>query len=201
MIVKSGLRYFSEVSQLKYFPASANLLLVIFYQNFLEVMMMTKRIFALSLTISILLASVSGIAAQTGGWDILDAHLNEEIAVKAKDRKTVFGVLISVNADALTVRTADKNKIAEISLSRETVEKIWLAELNGSSRNTLKGAGIGAAVGAGIGAAALLANRDEGGGAYGVAVPFYAAVGAVVGGVGGFFARNKNKKERLIYRK
>lgn len=166
---------------------------------------MTRRIFALSLTISILLASVSALAAQTGGgtgsWDTLDAYLKKEIAVKAKDRKTVFGVLISVNAEAITVRTADKNKVAEVSSSRETVEKIWLAELNGSSRNTLKGAGIGAAVGAGIGAAALAANRDEGGGAYGAAVPFYAAVGAVVGGVAGFFARNKNNKERLIYRK
>lgn len=168
-------------------------------------MIMTKRIFALSLTISILLVSVSGLAAQTGGstgsWDTLDPYLNKEIAVKAKDKKTVFGILISINANAITVRTADKNKVAEVSSSRETVEKIWLAELNGSSRNTLKGAGIGAAVGAGIGAAALLANRGEGGGGYGAAVPFYAAVGAVVGGIGGFFARNKNKKDRLIYRK
>jgi small nuclear ribonucleoprotein (snRNP)-like protein len=176
-----------------------------FYQNSFEVLIMTKRIFALSLTISVLIASVSTLAAQTGNrtgsWDTLDSYLNNEVAVKAEDRKTVFGFLISVSADAITVRTADKNNVAEVSLRRENIEKIWLAELNGSSRNTLKGAGFGAAIGAGIGAAALLANRDERGGAYGAAVPFYAAVGAVFGGVAGFFVRNKNKKERLIYRK
>ncbi len=166
---------------------------------------MTNRIFALFLTISILIASVSALAAQTGGrtgtWDTLDSYLNNEVAVKAEDRKTVFGVLTSVNTDAITVRAADKNNVTEVSLRRENVEKIWLAKLNGSSRNTLKGVGIGAVVGAGIGAAALLANRDERGGAYGAAVPFYAVVGAVVGGVAGFFVQNKNKKERLIYRK
>jgi len=166
---------------------------------------MTKRFYALFLTISILFVSVAAVPAQTGdgtgNWDTLNSHLSKEVAVKSENKKTVFGILSSVTADGLTIRTADKNNASDISLKRENVEKIWLAELNDSSRNTLIGAGIGAAIGAGIGAIALSSNRDEGGGAYGAAVPLYALVGTVVGGVGGFFVRKKNKKEKLIYRK
>ncbi len=166
---------------------------------------MTKRFHTLLLTISFLFVYVAAVPAQTGnragGWDTLDSYLNNEIAVKSDNRNIVFGILSVSNADGLTVRTSNKNNVPDVSFKREDVEKIWLAELNSSSRNTLKGAGIGAAVGAGIGAAALLANRDERGGAYGAAVPFYAVVGAVVGGVAGLFVRKKNKKERLIYQK
>ncbi len=166
---------------------------------------LTKTISALSLTISILIASASFVVAQTGtrtgSWDALNSYLSEEVAIKAENRKTVFGVLTATNADTISVRTADKNNVAEVSLRRETVEKVWLAELNDSSRNTLKGAAIGAAVGAGVGAVVLLANRDESGGAFGAAVPVYAVVGAVVGGVAGFFKRNKFRKEQLIYQK
>lgn len=165
---------------------------------------MTKKIFALFLTTSILFASVSALAAQTrggtGSWDTLNTYLNKEIAVKAKSRKTVFGILTSVNADAITVRAAGKNNVAEVSLRREDVGKIWLAELNASSRKTLIGAGIGAGAGAVIGLIALKGSSGQGGG-YGAAVPLYAVVGAVAGGVTGFFMRDKNKKEQLIYRK
>ncbi len=165
---------------------------------------MTKKIFALFLTTSILFASVSALAAQAGGaaasWDTLNTYLKNEVAVKAKNRKTVFGILTSVNADAITVRAADKNNVGEVSLRREDVEKIWLARLNGSSRKTLIGAGIGAGVGAGIGLIALKSSDGQGG-AYGAAVPLYAVVGAAVGGVTGFFVKDKNKKGRLIYQK
>lgn len=165
---------------------------------------MTKKIFAFFLTTSILFASVSALAAQTGGgtgsWDTLNIHLNKEIAVKAANKKTVFGILTSVNSDSLTVRSPDKKNVAEVSLRREDVEKIWRAELSASSRKTLIGAAIGAGVGAGIGLIALKGSSGQGGG-YGAAVPFYAVVGAVVGGVAGFFVKDKNKKDLLIYQK
>ena len=165
---------------------------------------MTKKIFALFLTTSIMFASVSAIAAQTSGgtdsWNTLNTYLNNEVAVETNNRKTVSGVLTSVNADTITVRTADKNNVAEVLMRREDVDKIWLAKLNVSSRKTLMGTAIGAGIGAGIGLIALKSSDGQGG-AYGAAVPIYAVVGAVVGGLAGFFVRDKNKKERLIYRK
>ncbi len=165
---------------------------------------MTKKIFAFFLTTLILFTSVSALTAQTtagtSSWDTLNTYLNQEIAVKAGNRKTVFGILTSVTADAITVRAADKNNATEVSLRREDIEKIWLAVLNASARKTLIGAAIGAGVGAGIGLIALKSSDGEGG-AFGAAVPVYAVVGAVVGGVAGFFIKDKNKKDRLIYRK
>lgn len=161
---------------------------------------MTKKLVAHFLIVLLLLVYVSPAAAQTGDWDRLGSQLNSEVAVKAKNRKTVFGILTAADAVEIKVRTAGKSNVSEVSFKREEVEKIWLAKLGGSSRKTLLGAGIGAAVGAGIGLIALKSSDGEGG-AYGAAVPFYAVVGAVVGGVAGFFARQKNKKEQLIYQK
>ena len=166
---------------------------------------MIRAFLARLLVVLFLFTSTSVVSAQTsnklGDWGALNSYLNNEVAVKAGNRKTVFGVLSSTDSGEIKVRTSDKNNVSEVLFKREEVKKIWLAQLNSSSRKTLLGAGIGAAVGAGIGLVALSASRDEGGGAYGAAVPFYAAVGAVVGGVAGFFARDKNKKERLIFQK
>lgn len=172
--------------------------------NSFEVVIMTKKIFSLFLTTSILFASFSTLAAQTGSaivsWDTLKTYVKNEVAVKAENKKTVFGILTAVTDDAITVRTADKNNAAEVSFRREDVEKIWFADLSASSRKTLLGAAIGAGVGGGIGYIALKTSDGQGGG-YGAAVPFYAAIGAVAGGLVGFFVKDKNKKEQLIYRK
>lgn len=165
-------------------------------------MFMTKKNFAHLFTVVLLLVFVSITQAQTSVWDSLGSNLNNEIAVKAKNKKTVFGILTNQDSDTIKVRTSDKKNVTEVSFNREEVEKIWQAKLSESSRNTLLGAGIGAAVGAGIGLVALsTVDRDNGGGAYGAAVPIYAVVGAVIGGTAGFFIRKSgNKKERLIYR-
>ena len=165
---------------------------------------MIKRIFSLFLTTSIFLVSVSALSAQTGsavvGWDTLKTYVKNEVAVKAVNRKTVFGILTAVTDDAITVRTAGKNNAADVTLPRADVEKIWFADLSASSRKTLMGAAIGAGVGAGIGLIALKTSSGSSGG-YGAAVPVYAVVGAVAGGLAGFFVKEKNKKEQLIYRK
>lgn len=164
---------------------------------------MIKKNFAHFFTVLFLLAFVSITQAQTSDWDSLGSNLNNEIAVKAKNKKTVFGILTNHDSDTIKIQTSDKKNVKEVSFKREEVEKIWQAKLNESSRNTLLGAGIGAAVGAGIGFGLLsTVDRNERGGAYGAAVPFYAVVGALVGGTTGFFVRKKgNKKERLIYKK
>ncbi len=141
---------------------------------------MKKNFLARLLTVLFLFACASVVSAQTsnksGDWDTLNSYLNNAVAVKAENRKIVFGILSTTDSGEIKVRTSNKNNVSEVLFKREEVEKIWLAELSSSSRKTLLGAGIGAAVGTGIGLVALSAS-----GAYGAAVPLYAGVGAVVG--------------------
>ena len=74
---------------------------------------MTKRFYALLLTISFLFVYVAAVPAQTGnragGWDTLNSYLNNEVAVKSDNQKIVYGILSIANADGLTVRTSNKN--------------------------------------------------------------------------------------------
>lgn len=165
---------------------------------------MMKKLTVHFLTMLLLLIYVSPVTAQTGSksgdWSTLNSQTNNEVAVKAENRKTVFGILMVTNPAEIKVRISGDNNISDVIFKREEVEKVWLAELNSSSRKTLIGAGVGAAVGAGIGLVALKSS-DERGGGYGAAVPFYAVCGALAGGVAGFFVRQKNKKERMIYQK
>lgn len=167
---------------------------------------MFTKFTAYFLILSFLLVCVPSISAQTkvasDDWDALNSYFNNEIAVKPANEKIVFGVLVNTDNDSLRLRTADKNNPSEVVLKREEIEKIWLAKLKSSSRHTLLGAGIGAGAGAGIGLIVLAATPKKPQNAQaGVAVPLLALTGAAVGGVIGYFARQKNKKERLIYQK
>lgn len=171
---------------------------------------MMKKLVAHFLTILLLLVYVSPAAAQTGStsgdWNTLGSQLNSEVAVKAANRKTVFGILTAADAGEIKVRSIDNKGVSEALFKREEVEKIWLAKLNKSSRKTLLGAAVGAGIGAGIGAIALKSSEGSdaygAGGAYGAAIPVFAVIGAGVGGVVGFLVRQKNnKKVRLIYQK
>src|SRR5688572_983084 len=92
--------------------------------------------------IAVLFASVSvpAVVAQntnnSDDWESLKSHINNEIAVKIKNRKIVYGVLSAADNDSLRMRSAKDN--AEISVRREETEKVWLARLKNGSRNTLK---------------------------------------------------------------
>lgn len=136
---------------------------------------------------------------QTGDWNALSSRLNDEIAVKARDQKTVFGILINFDVAQITVQSGD-NSLSNISFKREEVEKIWLAKLKGG-RNTGKGALIGAGTGAAAGLIYVAANRKNGDGQTSLAVPALAIYGAGIGAAIGFFARGKNRKEQLIYQR
>lgn len=133
--------------------------------------------------------------AQTGDWNALKNYINNEVAVKLKGQKTVYGNLLSVDDDGIRVFTTSDRTV---SFRRDEVETVWQARLKGG-RNTGKGAGIGAGVGAGAGLVYVLANRKSGDGQTALAVPALAIYGAAIGGVIGFFARKSNKKVRLIY--
>jgi len=169
---------------------------------------MTTRIFAGFLAISLLLVCVSPAAAQKNAtadnWQSLGSYLNREVAVKAEGQKTVFGILTAADDAEIKVKAVTGNNVAEVSLKRGAVKKIWLAALNDSSRNTLKGAAIGAGAGAAIGVALVLANRNDplnDDGLIWAAVPLLAIPGALIGGVAGFFSRQRHKKLQVIYQR
>ncbi len=158
------------------------------------------------LIVLLLFVSVSPISAQTGDWNAIASQVNSEIAVKAKNRKTVFGILTETDSDLIKVKTSGgSNSVSEISFRREEVEKIWLAKLSDGSKKTLLGVGVGAAVGAGVGTGAGLILLAATGGSDSfssilvTSAAVGAGIGAAIGGASGFFTRSKNKKERLIY--
>lgn len=165
-----------------------------------------KNYVAQFLIVLLLFVSISPVSAQTGDWNTLASQVNSEIAVKVKNRKTVFGILTEADPDLIKVKTSGGgNSVSEISFRREDVEKIWLAKLSDGSKKTLLGVGIGAGVGAAVGAGAgLIALGATGGSDDATGVIVFstvvgAGIGAAIGGAAGFFTHSKNKKERLIY--
>ena len=157
---------------------------------------------AYSLMFALFLTSVPPIAAQqtvqTNPWNSLKNYLNREVAVKTIDQKTVYGVLREANNETLKLLVTKQNYQNEVLLKRADVERVWTAKLK-FGRNTIRGAGIGALAGAGSGLGGVLANRDNGDGQAGIAVPVLAIYGAGIGAVIGFFVRKKHKKEKIIY--
>lgn len=162
---------------------------------------MKDKLVSSFLIIAICLVSAPAVAAgkQTGDWNSLSSRLNEEIAVKARNQKTVFGILIKFADDEITVQ-ADDNALSKIAFKRDEVEKIWLAKLKGG-RNIGKGALIGAGAGAAIGLVYVSANRKSADGQLSLVVPTLAIYGAGIGAAVGFFRRQKNRKKQLIYQR
>lgn len=159
------------------------------------------------LIVLLLFVSAFPVAAQTGEWNALASQVNNEVAVKGENRKTVFGILTEANSDSIKVKTSVGKSASEVSFKREEVDKIWLATLSSGSRKTLRGVGIGAAVGAGLGAGAGLillgatGGSDDFAGILGASTAIGAGIGAAIGGASGLFSGSKNKKDRLIYQK
>lgn len=147
--------------------------------------------------ISARVAPAINVKNQSGDWNSLSNRLNQEIAVKAQNKKTIFGILTDFSGDEISVQSESQIKTA---FKRDEVEKIWLAKLKGD-RNTGKGALIGAGTGAAAGLIYVVANRESGDGQLAVAVPVLAVYGAGIGAAIGFFARSRNQKKQLIYQR
>jgi small nuclear ribonucleoprotein (snRNP)-like protein len=159
----------------------------------------SRFLIATLLFISVLPAQVIAARKQTADWSSLTKHLNTEIAVKADNRKTVFGILSGHKDHEITVLTG-VDSVTEIVFKRETVGKIWLATLKGG-RNIGKGALIGAGTGASAGLIYIAANRDSADGQASLAAPAFAIYGAGIGAAIGFFTRKRNQKKQLIYQR
>lgn len=150
----------------------------------------------------ILLSNNFALAQKRGSWEGVQNLVNQEIAAKTRNGKTIYGVLKSADDSGLKLRIAEKKSVSqnETFLARDEVEKIWRAVLFINKRNTVKGALIGAAVGsAGMGGIAMAQDSKDplsGAGFILGAIP-----GALVGGTIGFFTKKKHSKGEPVFEK
>lgn len=161
---------------------------------------MLKKLFSISILVSILLISSNIVFAQSkGNWSAVESLVKQEVAIKTNSGKTSYGIIKSVDSDSLVLQVAgDKNVTQnETTISRSEIEKIWRAVLFVNDRNAGKGALIGTGVGLGLGLIAF--SVGEKGAQSGAIVPLATLAGTAVGGVTGFFTKKKHKKRDLIY--
>lgn len=168
---------------------------------------MNEELMKLKILTVICLCAVFSLCFQTsfgrqkGDWNSLSNFLNQEIAVQTRDGKTSFGFLRVVSDNEIKVQIAGKKNLAatETAFDRQTVRKVWRANLRFGGRNIGKGALIGAGAGAGIGAIGAATAKDNDDGLAFAAVPIFALYGAGIGAVAGIFVRKSHKKGALVY--
>ena len=152
--------------------------------------------------ISSLLLSTITLAAQTpsstSDWASLrNVPTDSKVFVKLKAGKSVEGKLKSVSDESVTV--IRKNQPVEIK--REDVASVYQVTKKSAMPATLIGMGVGAGAGAGIGAIGSSNNNDsfdfpklDHAVTAGLAV-----IGAVAGGVAGYFIGRSASKRTLVY--
>lgn len=164
---------------------------------------MIKYLLSVLITCSIIFISNNfALAQKRGSWTDVQNLVNQEVAVKAGNGKTIYGILKSVEDTGIRLQIAEKRAVSanETALSRGEIKKIWHANLFVNQRKTGTGALIGAVVGsAAIGGIAVAQGDDDGLAAAGFVIG--AIPGALAGGVVGFFTRKKHKKGVLVFEK
>jgi hypothetical protein len=161
-----------------------------------------KRITANFLTLVLLAQLAPAVLAKPkGNWNSVKELVKTSISVRTKIGGTYYGLVQSVDDDAITLQLAGKEDFTpqEVVFRRDDIEKVWRAKLRFAERNIAKGALIGAGVGLGAAliTALLYARNHEADAAIGVgAFPFY---GAGIGAIAGIFWKKKHKKQELIY--
>jgi hypothetical protein len=157
-----------------------------------------KLAITLALVVSILFSSVTLAAQQTRGsstdWSSLSTVASgSDLSIKLKNGKTVDGKLGSVSESGLSLTAKNKS----VDLKREDVLSVHQVFKKSATKATLIGLGVGAGVGAGIGVAA--SNDDDFAKIDHVATAVVTVLGAVAGGVVGYFVGKSGKKRVLIY--
>ena len=161
-----------------------------------------KRFTANLLALVLLTHLAPAVSAKPkGNWNAVKELTKTSISVRTKIGGTYYGLVQSVDDNAITLQLAGKEDFMpqEVVFRRTDIEKVWAAKLRFAERNIAKGALIGA--GAGLGAAFITAlvyaKTNPGDPPVGVgAFPFY---GAGIGAIAGMFWKKKHKKQELIY--
>jgi len=140
-----------------------------------------------------LLVTVSAQTA-TPDWSRLSSvEGGAKLAVKLKNGKEVKGNFSSVSVSELTLQQKQKS----IAVKREEIATVHQLVKKGSgSKSALIGMGIGGGAGALLGAAG---SRDEFDKIEQAATAGLAVIGAVAGGVTGYFIGRGTSKRVLVY--
>ncbi len=165
---------------------------------------MFKKITSFTLiSVFCLVGLQTAFAKSLNDWNSVVNLVNREVAIKTTGGQTTFGQIKSVNAGELVLLLAGKVVLTnqEKTFARSEIKKIWLAELRSEERNTGKGAAIGAGIGGVIGIIPIISagKNGTGDGIEFLAVPIFAAFGAGIGALAGFFSKKGHKKRDLIY--
>jgi hypothetical protein len=162
--------------------------------------------FCLLFSIIFVFSNVAVFGQDTSDWNKVILQVNNEIAVKTTNNKTVYGKLNSANANEIVINLALKKSLSNqtVTIQKSDVKKVWTTKLNlrkglSSSTTTAIGAGVGAGIGIGIGFGALASSggSDE---SYAI-LALSTAVGAGAGALIGYFAsKSGHKKLNLIYK-
>jgi len=164
--------------------------------------MLKNGLSGLAICSMILISNNFAFAQKRGSWADIQNLVNQEIAVKVRTGKTIYGILRSADDNGIKLQAAEKRAVSpnETQMSRSEIEKIWHANLFVNERRTGKGALIGAVVGSvGMGGIAVAtAEGDER--AYAPAGFILGAIpGALLGGAIGFFTKKKHERGVLVF--
>ncbi len=168
---------------------------------------MLKKTYSLFLIVAIL--SISDGLAQgkpTGTWADVKALVGDEIAIKPKRGRRVYGVLEEADDKELKIKIARKHRLDRtISVfKREDIRKVWRAELFGEKNNAKRDAIVGGVFGAALGGIVGGALSEESGKTAQGALVGAALLGipmALRGALGGWFSKKvAHKRKELVFK-
>ena len=164
--------------------------------------MLKNLLLILAVLSMIAISNNFAFAQKRGSWADVRNLVNQEVAVKARGGKTIYGILMSADDNAIQIRVAGKRTVSTniTSLSRRETERVWHARLFLNKRKTGTGALIGALIGS-VGMGGIAVSTAEGDDRALAPVGFIlgAIPGALVGGAVGFFAKKKHERGVLVF--
>jgi hypothetical protein len=160
---------------------------------------MTIKLFALTLSVILLLSQPSFLLAQVASppqdWASVEAlAAGVNLQIETKDGKRLKGKLSSVSPTALELVTRNNGTT---SVNKDVIRKIYQVSRSGSrAKSAAIGAAVGAGFGAGLSLVALIATggSDDSGGILAKGILLGAGIG---GGIG--LAAGKGSRRVLVY--
>jgi small nuclear ribonucleoprotein (snRNP)-like protein len=163
-----------------------------------------SRLTAFFLIGLIVLSSSRLVPAQAqSDWSAVGNLVDQEIAVRTRGGKTLFGRLRAADDSGIQLQLADRRSLqsGQTAVGRGEIDRIWRANLRFGERQAGRGALIGAGAGAAVGTGIFLGTRSQDDdGLAGAVIPMAAILGAGIGTVAGIFAKKSHRKLNLVYR-
>lgn len=157
---------------------------------------------AIFLVVTLLVINFQVAFAQSNAdWSKVTSQVNQIIAIKNANGKTIYGKLNSANESEIIMQIADKEELTgqTQTFQKNEIKKVWVANLRVKKRGKFAaiGAGIGGGIGlgAGIGLLASTGGSDFTGEILAITTAIGAGAGAALGAL--LPGRGHQKKELL----